>query len=161
MVQQKGPARPQSHRLVAMKAANHGRKASCSHSGSKLQQWKVVDMHNALGHVLSPQRAPGYVGKIHGYKKIADAFNILRETFRRYVQGPLTGLFSHLSRGKDYPRIFTSEEEEELAEHISKFAQSGFPFTTVKIQGLGFEYAEERGIEGFSAIKKVAGSRDL
>ena len=73
--------------------------------------------------------------------------------------GPLTGLFGHLSRGKDYSCIFTSEDEEELAEHISKFAQSGFPFTTVKIQGLGFEYAEEWGIEGFSAIKKVAGRK--
>ena len=71
------------------------------------------------------------------------------KTFRRRVRGPLTGLFGHLSGGKSYPRIFTPEEEEELAEHISKFAQSGFPFTTVEIRGLGFEYAQERGIEGF------------
>ena len=69
------------------------------------------------------------------------------------------GLFSHLSGGKDYPRVFTSEEEEDLAEHISKFAQSGFPFTTIEIWSLGFEYAEERGIEGFSAKKKVAGRK--
>ena len=60
---------------------------------------------------------------------------------------------------ESYPHIFTPEEEEELAEHISKFAQSGFPFTTVKIQGLGFEYAQEQGIEGFSGIKKVAGRK--
>ena len=31
--------------------------------------------------------------------------------------------------------------------------------TTVKIQGLGFEYAQEQGIEGFSGIKKVAGRK--
>ena len=64
-------------------------------------------------------------------------------------------MFGHLSGGMSYPRIFTPEEEEELAEHISKFAQSGFPFTTVEIRGLGFEYAQEWGIEGFSGIKKV------
>ena len=113
-------------------------------------------MHNALVMYFS-QRALGYVGKIYGYKKIANAFSLLRETFRRCVRGPLTGLFGHLSGGKDYPRVFTSEEEEDLADHISKFAQSGFPFTTVEIWSLGFEYAEERGIEGFSMKKKVAG----
>ena len=68
-------------------------------------------------------------------------------------------MFGHLSGGKSYPCIFTPEEEEELAEHISKFAQSGFPFTTVEIRGLGFEYAQERGIEGFSGMKKVAGRK--
>ena len=60
------------------------------------------------------------------------------------------GLFGHLSGGKDYPRVFTSEEED-LADHISKFAQLGFPFTTIEMQALGFEYAEEWGIEGFSS----------
>ena len=93
------------------------------------------------------------------YKKIADAFSIPKETFRRHVSCPLTGLFGHLSGGKDYPRVFTSEEEEDLADHISKFAKLGFPFTTVKIRSLGFEYTEERDIEGFSVKKKVAGRK--
>ena len=77
MVWQKRPLRPQSHRSVSKKAANNGRKASSSHSGSKLQQWKVDDMCNALVMYFS-QRAPGYVGKIYGYKNMADAFSILR-----------------------------------------------------------------------------------
>ena len=68
-------------------------------------------------------------------------------------------MFGHLSGDKSYPRIFTPEEEEELAEHISKFAQSGFPFATVEIWGLGFEYAQERDIQGFSGIKKIAGRK--
>ena len=37
------------------------------------------------------------------------------------------------------------------------FAQAGFPFTTTEIHALGFEYAEEQGIQGFSAARKVAG----
>ena len=146
------PPRPQS-------GSKRGKRTSrLNHKGDKLQLWDILDMRNALVQYFS-QRAPGYTGKKFGYKKIADAYSIPRETFRRRVRGPLTGLFGHLSGGKSYPRIFTPEEEEELAEHISKFAQSGFPFTTVEIRGLGFEYAQERGIEGFSGMKKVAGRK--
>ena len=36
--------------------------------------------------------------------------------------GPLTSLFGHLSGGKDFPCIFTTEEELDLARHISMFA---------------------------------------
>ena len=146
------PPRPQS-------GSKRGKRTSRSnHKGDKLQLWDILDMRNALVQYFS-QRAPGYTRKKFGYKKIADAYSIPRETFRRRVRGPLTGLFGHLSGGKSYPCIFTPEEEEELAEHISKFAQSGFPFTTVEIRGLGFEYAQERGIEGFSGMKKVAGRK--
>ena len=99
-------------------------------------------MRNALVQYFS-QRAPGYSGKRYGYKKITEAYHLPKETFRRRVRGPLTGLFGHLSGGKDFPRIFTTEEELDLARHISMFAQAGFPFTTTEIRALGFEYAEE------------------
>ena len=129
-----------------------------NHKGDKLQQWNVLDMRNALVQYFS-QRAPGYSGKQYGYKKIAEAYHIPKETFCRRVRGPLTSLFGHLSGGKDFPRIFTTEEELDLARHISLFAQAGFPFTTTEIRSLGFEFAEERGIEGFSVVKKVAGRK--
>ena len=48
MVRKKRPPRPKSHRSDSKKAANNGLKASSSHSGSKLQKWKVDDMCNAL-----------------------------------------------------------------------------------------------------------------
>ena len=96
------------------------------------------------------------MGKKFGYKKIADAYSIPRETFRQQVRGPLTGLFGHLSGGKDFPRIFTPDEELDLAKHISMLAQAGFPFTTTEIHTLGYEFAEERGIQGFSAVGKIA-----
>ena len=44
-------------------------------------------MRNALVQYFS-QRAPGYTGKKFGYKKIADAYSIPRETFRQCVGGP-------------------------------------------------------------------------
>ena len=80
------------------------------------------------------QRAPGYSGKRHGYKKITEAYHLPKETFRQRVRGPLTGLFGHLSGGKDFTHIFTTEEELDLARHISMFAQAGFPFTTTEIR---------------------------
>ena len=46
--------------------------------------------------------------------------------------------------------MFTPEEEHELAEHISKFAQAGFPFTPKKIRELAFEYAHLNDILGFN-----------
>ena len=68
-------------------------------------------------------------------------------------------MFGHLSGGKDFPRIFTSDEELDLAKHISMFAQAVFPFTTTEICTLGYEFAEEWGIQGFSAVGKVAGHK--
>ena len=57
---------------------------------------------------------------------------------------------------RTFPRIFTSDEESDLAKHISMFAQAGFPFPTTEIRTLGYEFAEERGIQGFSVVGKVA-----
>ena len=72
------PPRPQS-------GSKHGKRTSRSnHKGDKLQLWDILDMRNALVQYFS-QRAPGYTGKKFGYKKIADAYSIPRETFRRRV----------------------------------------------------------------------------
>ena len=151
--------RRRSPRPQSSASSNCGkRKSKSNHKGDKLQLWDILDMRNALVQYFS-RRAPGYMGKKFGYKKIADAYNIPRETFRRRVRGPLTGLFGHLSGGKDFPHIFTSDEESDLAKHISMFAQAGFPFTTTEIRTLGYEFAEEWGIQGFSVVGKVAGHK--
>ena len=70
-----------------------------NHKGDHLQLWSVENMRNALVLYFS-QRAPGYKGKVYGYKRVADAHHIPRETFRRRVKGPLTGLFGYLAGGK-------------------------------------------------------------
>ena len=74
------PPRPQSDASL-----KHGKRTSRSnHKGDKLQLWDIMDMRNALVQYFS-QRARGYTGKKFGYKKIADAYSIPRETFRRQV----------------------------------------------------------------------------
>ena len=78
-------------------AKKHKRKSN--YKGDHLQLWSVENMRNALVLYFS-QRAPGYKGKVYGYKCVADAHHIPRETFRRRVKGPLTGLFGYLARGK-------------------------------------------------------------
>ena len=70
-----------------------------NHKGDHLQLWSVENMRNALVFYFS-QRAPGYKGKVYGYKRVADAHHIPRETFQRRVKGPLTGLFGYLAGGK-------------------------------------------------------------
>ena len=66
------PAKPQSGKRPRGKS---------NHKGDKLQKWDVLDMRNALVQYFS-QRAPGYSGKRYGYKKIAEAYHLPKETFR-------------------------------------------------------------------------------
>ena len=79
-----------------------------NHKGNHLQLWSVENMRNALVLYIS-QRAPGYKGKVHGYKCVADAHHIPRETFWHRVKGPLTGLFGYLAGGKgltlEFPKL--------------------------------------------------------
>ena len=79
-----------------------------NHKGDHLQLWSVENMRNALVLYFS-QRAPGYKGKVYGYKCVADAHHIPRETFRCRVKDPLTGLFGYLAGGKgltlEFPKL--------------------------------------------------------
>ena len=74
-------------------------------------------MRNALVFYFS-QRAPGYIGKVYGYKRIADAHEIPRETFRRRIKGPLTGLFGYLAGGKgltlQFPKLVHQLKQEKV-----------------------------------------------
>ena len=65
-------------------------------------------MRNTLVLYFS-QRARGYKGKVYGYKCVADAHHIPRETFHHRVKGPLKGLFGYLAGGKgltlEFPKL--------------------------------------------------------
>ena len=89
-------------------------------------------------------------------------YGLPRETFRRRtLPGPLQGYCGYLSGGKDIPRVFTVEQEAELAGHIGMFAQAGFPFTPQEIKLLAYEYAVKNNVEGFSEMKQEAGRKWL
>ena len=88
------PVQPPSGRPRPQSGRGHS-----NHKDDKLQLWKVENMRNALVLYFS-QRAPGFTGKPFGYKCIADAYKIPRETFRRRIKGPLRGLFGHIAGGR-------------------------------------------------------------
>ena len=119
-------------------------------------------MKDALIYYFSMQSSL-YAGPRFGYKTVTKLYGLPPETFRRRMTGPLKGFYSHLSRGKDVPRIFTPDEETKLAGHIVKFAQAGFPFTPVKIRPIAFDFAELNSIQGFNpkSLGKLAGRKWL
>ena len=83
------------------------RKAASSHKGCNLQKWNIIDMRNALLFYFSV-RAPGYTGRKYGYKSVADAYHVPRETFRRRLSGPLKGYFGHLAGGQANKQNFVA-----------------------------------------------------
>ena len=106
-------------------------------------------------------KSPSYEGPRMGYKAIADLYGLPRETFRCCTTGEFKGYYGHLSGGKNMPKVLTPNEEIELASHIGKFAQAGFPFTPSEICTLAYEYAGTNGICGFSSMNKQAGHKWL
>ena len=117
-------------------------------------------MQNAVSTYFA-QYHPSFTGPRRGYKAIAQDFQVPAETFRRRIRGPFQGFMGHISGGKGLPRIFDIEHETELAQHIQKFAEAGFPFTPKEIRTLAFEYAVANDIQGFSLIHKEAGKKWL
>ncbi len=54
--------------------------------------------------------------------------------------------------------VFSTAEENELAEHIRKLASRGFGLTQLEIRGLAYQYAEKNEIKHkFNNILKLAG----
>ena len=64
-------------------------------------------MRNALCFYFAI-RAPAYTGRVYGYKAVADAYRVPRETFRRRLSGPLMGYFGHVAGGHVTQQSFIS-----------------------------------------------------
>ena len=153
------PKKPQKLKTRATGAIGH-RSAKVTHLNGNLQKWHIKDMKQALLHHFTQQRSD-YNGPVMGYKKIAETYNIPPETFCRHLSGSHKGYYGYLAGGKDQSCMFTPKQEHELAEHIGKFAQAGFPFTPKEIQELAFEYAHLNSIPGFNEMRKTAGYKWL
>ena len=119
-------------------------------------------MKDALVYFFLMQ-SPSYSGPQFRYKTVTKLYGLPPETFHRRTTGLLKGFYGHLSGGKGIPRIFTPDEETELAGHITKFAQAGFPFTPVEIRSIAFEFAELNSIQGFNpkSLGKLVGGNGL
>ena len=133
-------------------------KPGSSHRGTRLQSWTPQTMHTALT-VYFTQFLPSFRGKRRGYKSIADEYGIPRETFRRRTKMPFQGITDHIAGGRGLPRVFSIQQESELAAHILRFAEAGFPFTPLEIRQLAFEFAVDQGALGFSNNTNEAGMK--
>ena len=117
------------------------RSPNSNHKGKNIQMWSIQVMKDALVYFFLMQ-SPSYLEPRSRYKTVAKLYGLLPETFCGRT-GLLKGFYGHLSGGKGIPRIFIPDEETELAGHIIKFAQAGFPFTLVEIRSIAFEFAEQ------------------
>ena len=138
------------------------RSSNSNHKGKNIQLWSVQVMKDALVYFFVMQSA-SYSGPRFGYKTVAKLYGIPPETFCRRTTGLLKGFYRHLSGGKGVPRIFTPDEENELAGHITKCAQAGFPFVPIEIRSIAFEFAEQNRKQGFSpkSLGNLAGRKWL
>ena len=143
-----------------MDGGSQKNRGGSSHKGATLQQWRPEDMAAAI-QVYFAQYHPSFLGQKRGYKAIANQYNVPAETFRRRIRGPFQGHTGYISGGKGLPRIFSIEQETEIATHIQKFSESGFPFTPMEIRCLAYEYACANKIESFSLIFNIAGKKWL
>ena len=56
-----------------------------------------------------------------------------------------------------FPFHFTSDDENDLAALIIKFARRGFPLTKRRVMSLAHQYPELNGRKGFSEMTMQAG----
>ena len=71
---------PKCLKLPKPQSSAKKHRGKSNHKGDHLQLWSVENMRNALVLYFS-KRATGYKGKVYGYKCVADAHHIPRETF--------------------------------------------------------------------------------
>ena len=84
-------------------------------------------MRNALVFYFTV-RAPGYTGHKYGYKFVADAHHVPRETFRRHLGRPLKGYFGHVAGGQANQQNFVAISQPSiLLTHIHLALPSNLP----------------------------------
>lgn len=113
-------------------------KAGSSHQGAKLRRnYTDADMKNAVEFYRKEHDK-------YSMNQVADHFGVPRTTFKIRLRHPEWGYGSR-SGGKGESRLFTAEEENEIAALILKFNDAGFPFTPKEVRELAYELAEENG----------------
>ncbi len=79
-----------------------------------------------------------------GVRTIAAKLKIPSATLNNRVIGKVEG-FKHRSGGQN--KLFTEEQEQELAQHVDKHADSGFPFTPKQVRQVAFEFRVSLGLK--------------
>ena len=119
-----------------------------SHRGQKLNVWDADDMKKAL-KMYYDSRAPGFPGKRITSRDIQRIFGIPKSTFANRVVSDESKhkvkSDGHASGGKDNPKVFTKEEEDELHHVIAFHARAGLGFTPSDVRQMAYEYCIANG----------------
>ncbi|KAJ8409187.1 hypothetical protein AAFF_G00242080 [Aldrovandia affinis] len=94
----------------------------------------------------------GQDGRVPQLNLLARAWNVLKSTLQRRVKG--AGHHHHTIGRKP---IISVEDEAELAEVIKTLAKRDFPLRMSDVQKLAFQFAQKKGLKGFSQTMKKAG----
>ncbi|XP_033939801.1 uncharacterized protein [Pseudochaenichthys georgianus] len=129
------------------KAKNNGGKES---QGRKLNQWRQDRMRGAIEEYQQIIEDGG----VPQLRLLARAWSVPKSTLQRRVKG--NGHFNHMIGRKPF---LPEKDEAELEEMIATLGKRGFPLRLDDIRTLAFQFAEKKGIKGFSQITKKAGYR--
>ncbi|KAF3856780.1 hypothetical protein F7725_017503 [Dissostichus mawsoni] len=131
----------------AKQAKNNGGKES---QGRKLNQWRQDRMRGAIEEYQQIIEDGG----VPQLRLLARAWSVPKSTLQRRVKG--NGHFNHTIGRKPF---LPEKDEAELEEMIATLGKRGFPLRLDDIRTLAFQFAEKKGIKGFSQITKKAGYR--
>ncbi|KAI9532614.1 hypothetical protein NQZ68_030556 [Dissostichus eleginoides] len=131
----------------AKQAKNNGGKES---QGRKLNQWRQDRMRRAIEEYQQIIEDGG----VPQLRLLARAWSVPKSTLQRRVKG--NGHFNHTIGRKPF---LPEKDEAELEEMIATLGKRGFPLRLDDIRTLAFQFAEKKGIKGFSQTTKKAGYR--
>ena len=132
------------------------RRHGASHQGQTINLWKEENMLEAIKE-FKAQKEKVDCERL-SVRGIARAWNVPYATFRKRIFNLVKGKApeNHLHcAGR--PTVLSTDEEAELAEHLRKMAEIGFPCDQADARKLAYEFAQKKGISGFSTRKKSAG----
>jgi len=136
------------------------RRHGASHRGQAINQWKEDNMLEAVKE-FKAQKEKAECERL-SVRGIARAWNVPYATFRKRIFNLVKvkrrlGLPENHLHCSGRPTVLSVDEEAELAEHLRKMAEIGFPCDQADARQLAYEFAQKRSISGFSARKKSAG----
>lgn len=102
------------------------------------QKWDVQSMESAVESVISGEM---------GYLKASQQFDVPKTTLERYVTKKKNNCSYEIDKteGK-YKKVFTQEQETELAEYLKSMESRLFGLTVKDLQLLAFQLAERNGL---------------
>ncbi len=126
---------------------------SC-HKNAVLNQWSEDAMQQAMAY-FNDTRSMSTPPSI---AEIARKYRIPHVTLWKQVTG-LVGGTGHKSGGKHQPKVFPTEDEDELADLIRKYAASSFAMTVEDMKCIANEITKDRGYSGFNEETEMAGRK--